>query len=241
MLVLLVACSTTDEIPTLSASTYFEQAMEALADNDALTAREKLRLLGSQHPFSPYAHQALLELAHIDFTSGDNISAQATLDRFLRLHASSEHTDYAYYLRGMIKFAQDRSFLQNYTSINPALRDLTHSRSAYQDFSTLIRHYPLSQFAQDSRAHMAYIRELFAQKEVSIGEQYLQREAWVAAVNRSNYVLEHYVDTSGAVANALDIMISAYQAMDMDEQVQKAQQLLAANFPDYQSKYRFAQ
>lgn len=235
-LALISACAVDDKA-SLPAEAYFKKAMTALDEDDSFTAAEMLQQLNNQHPFSPYARQALLELAHIELLAENYSKANASVNRFLRLHRQSEQSDYAYYLRAMIAFEQDRTILQNRTSIDPSLRDLNSSKKAYKDFAFILRNYPTSHFAEDARSHMVYIRSLLARHEVAIGEFYLSREAWVAAANRGSYVLENYSDSHDSVARSLDILIAAYTQMEMTQQAEKAERLLASNFPNYILKH----
>ena len=234
----LISSCATDETTSMPAEVYFKKAMTALDENDRFTAKEMLQNLNNHHPFSSYAGQALLELAHIEMLDGNYSKAHASVDRFLRMHPQSEQSDYAYYLRAMIAFEQDRSVLHNYTGIDPSMRDLRASKASYKDFDFIVRNYPNSRFAEDSRSHMVYVRELLARNEVETGEFYLSRQAWVAAANRGSSVLQNYSDSRESVPRALDIMIAAYTNMGMTKQAEKAKQLLTSNFPDYTIKHK---
>ena len=63
---------------------------------------------------------------------------------------------------------------------------------------------------------MVYLRNNLAQYEIHVAQHYLQKGADLAAANRGKYVVEHYQQTP-AVADALQIMAQAYQAMGMND------------------------
>jgi outer membrane protein assembly factor BamD len=59
----------------------------------------------------------------------------------------------------------------------------------------------------------------------------MKRQAYVAAVNRAKYVLEYYPQ-SPYIEEALVIMISAYDLMDMDDLKNDTLRILKTNYPD---------
>ena len=97
-----------------------------------------------------------------------------------------------------------------------------------------MRRYPDSKYAPDARQRMIFLRNRLADYEVHVAKYYMTREAYLSAANRAKYVVEHYPRTP-AVANALDIMVTAYEILELDELAQKAKKVLQYNFPDYKS------
>ena len=68
----LAACSSNDKRPEdLSEREFYEQAREAMADNNFLIASERLQQLESRYPFGDYAEQAQLELIYTQHMMGD--------------------------------------------------------------------------------------------------------------------------------------------------------------------------
>ena len=63
---------------------------------------------------------------------------------------------------------------------------------------------------------MVYLRNNLAKNEVHVARYYMKRQAYVAAANRCNYVIEHYQRTS-AVEDALQILIAAYRKLGEDK------------------------
>jgi outer membrane protein assembly factor BamD len=66
---------------------------------------------------------------------------------------------------------------------------------------------------------------------VRVAGYYLRRKAYIAAVNRSQFVLTNYPKTP-AVEQALVIMVKAYDAMGLTELRDDAERLLKLNYPD---------
>ena len=127
--------------------------------------------------------------------------------------------------------ATDQQFFQNLFGIDRYNRDPSHSLQALRDFNYLIKSYPDSQYATDARLRMTAIKDRLARYEISVAEWYMEREAFIAAINRTKLVLNNYPDTS-SVETALNIMISAYEELGLVEPKENAEKVLALNFPD---------
>ncbi|MBM3396063.1 MAG: outer membrane protein assembly factor BamD, partial [Betaproteobacteria bacterium] len=100
----------------------------------------------------------------------------------------------------------------------------------FEAFKEVVTRFPNSRYAGDAAARMTYIINSLAGGEVKIAQYYLRREAYVAAVNRATYVLENYPQ-SPAQEQALAIMVTAYDAMGLNDLGATAQRLLDMNHP----------
>ena len=78
---------------------------------------------------------------------------------------------------------------------------------------------------------MVFIKNRLASYEISIARFYMRREAFIAAANRGRYVLEYYPD-SDQVQQALEIMVSCYEQLELTELRDNAMKTLKLNFPD---------
>ena len=81
---------------------------------------------------------------------------------------------------------------------------------------------------------MKYLRNLLAQSEIRVAEYYMERGAYIAAVNRGRYVLENF-QGSVAVPDSLAIMVEAYKIMDMEDLASKTLKVLVSNYPEHSS------
>ena len=95
----------------------------------------------------------------------------------------------------------------------------------------LVKRYPDSRYAKDATLRMTYLVNTLANHELHVARYYMKRTAYVAALNRAKYVLETYPD-SPAIEEALVIMISAYDALGMDDLKQDTLRVLQTNYPD---------
>jgi len=76
---------------------------------------------------------------------------------------------------------------------------------------------------------MVYLRNLLAKHEINVANYYISINAWLAAVNRAQYVVENYQLTP-AVEMALGIMVEAYTKLGLLDNANNAKQVLEANF-----------
>jgi len=234
---LLSACSwfggDEKEIPDIPEQQLYTEALEALDAGEYETATEKLQLLEARYPFGRYSEQAQLELIYAYFKSSEPEAARAAADRFIRLHPNHENIDYAYYLKGLTAFEQDRSVFERYLPIDETQRDPGAALESFESFAALLNKYPDSEYAPDAQKRMVYLKNRLAQYEIHVAHYYIKRRAWVAAANRGRYVVENMQETP-AVPDALAVMIESYTALGMHDLAGDAQQVLRTNFPDYE-------
>lgn len=212
----------------------YSSAQGSLRAGNYQGAISKLQLLESRFPFGRYAEQAQLELIYAYYRSAQPEAARAAANRFIRLHPQHPNVDYAYYLKGMISFEQDKNFLSNFIPMDPSTRDPGAARESFNDFSQLIRRFPNSEYSPDAQQRMKYLRNLLAASEVNVGRYYIRRGAYVAAANRGRWVFENY-QGAASVPDALAIMVEAYQLLEMKDLAEQALLVLSTNYPDHES------
>jgi len=211
---------------------FYESAQRSLRASNYQDGIAKLQRLEARFPFGRYAEQAQLELIYAYYNSMQPESARSAADRFIRLHPQHPNADYAYYLRGMASFDEDRNLLDRFLPLDPAKRDPGAARESFRDFAQLISRFPDSKYTPDARARMVYLRNLLAAYEINVARYYIYRGAYIAAANRGRYVFENFQQTP-SVADALAIMVEAYLNLELKELANEALQVLVTNYPDY--------
>jgi outer membrane protein assembly factor BamD len=111
-------------------------------------------------------------------------------------------------------------------------RDQGFNLKSFDDFSELSRRYPDSAYTADARQRMIYLRNVLAQFEINVAEYYLRNKAYVAAADRSQYVIEHY-QQAPQTGDALAILTRSYLGMDQKNLADQTRQVLAMNYPDH--------
>jgi outer membrane protein assembly factor BamD len=233
---LLPACKSTgddkyDETRKWSAERLYNEAKSELQGGSYKKAIEYYQKLEARYPYGRYAQQAQLELAYAYYKEGEPVLALAEADRFLKLYPEHPSVDYAYYLKGLINFNEDLGLFGGLANQDMSERDPRAAIESFESFRELVQRFPDSRYATDAYARMRYLINALANNEVRVGEYYLRRRAYVAAVNRAQYVLANYPNTP-AVEQALIVMVRAYDAMGLTELRDDANRLLKLNYPD---------
>lgn len=228
---LLAGCATTATDPTtgLSAAELYAKAKEHLDSGNYQRAINFYETLESRYPFGDYATQAQLDVAYAYYKDGEPESALAAADRFIKLHPRHPAVDYAYYLKGLVNFGLKKSIMDKFYTRDLADYDKTIMQQSYDDFAILVKRFPKSQYTPDAIKRMVYLRNQLARSEIKVAEFYLERHAPVAAANRARTVIESY-QGSDSVQRALQIMISAYRDLKLDDLARDAERVLELNY-----------
>ncbi|WP_322980415.1 outer membrane protein assembly factor BamD [Pseudomonas sp. C11] len=236
ILALTAACSSkqpeVDE--NLSEAELYQQAQADLDSRSYTQAVAKLKALESRYPFGRYAEQAQLELIYAYYKNVEPEAAKSSAERFIRLHPQHANVDYAYYLKGLASFDQDRGLLARFLPLDMTKRDPGAARDSYNEFAQLTSRYPTSRYAPDAKQRMIYLRNLLAAYEVHVAHYYLTRQAYVAAANRGRYVVENFQETP-SVGDGLAIMTEAYQHLALNDLAATSLETLKLNYPDHPS------
>ena len=83
-----------------------------------------------------------------------------------------------------------------------------------------------------AKQRMIYLRNLLAEHEIYVADFYMKRGAYLAAVGRAKYVLEHLPNTP-QTPFALSILVEAYDILEYPELRDVNLQVLGSNFPDF--------
>jgi outer membrane protein assembly factor BamD len=215
-MLLLTACAGADkdEYADYSAKELYEEAQSAIQASEFETAVKHLESLEARYPFDPYAKQAQLEIAYAYYKYDELDQATSAIERFERLHPRDAHLDYVYYLKGLINFNRGQGLLDAWFPREPSRHDPAVLEQAFNDFSTLVKRYPDSQYAGDAYQRMIYLRNQMAEKEILIAEFYIERESWLSAANRAKAVIQRYPRTIWT-KRALEIMLQSYEKLNL--------------------------
>jgi outer membrane protein assembly factor BamD len=234
-LVLLAACESTgdkkyDETRGWSAERLYSEAKSELTAGAYKKAIEYYQKLEARFPYGRYAQQALLELAYAYYKDTEPALALSEVDRFLKLYPENPSADYAWYLKGLVNFNEDLGIFGGIANQDMSERDPRSAIESFEAFRTLVERFPASRYAPDAYARMRYLINALANNEVRVADYYLRRKAYVAAVNRAQYVLANYPNTP-AIEQALIVMVKAYDALGLIELRDATDRLLKLNYP----------
>lgn len=235
-MLLVTSCASTSpsevKVPLADdAFSLYQKSRMALKAENYQTAIRQLEQLDSLYPFGEYSHFAQLNLIYAYYKVRDNASAIAAADRFIRQNPSHQDVDYAYFMKGRINFEAEVGFFKELLSADLSERDASTARQAFTDFAELVRKFPASKYAKEARERMIFLRNRLARYELHVAKFYMERQSYIAAANRARYVVEHYPQTD-VVPDALVIMITAYDILDLPELSEKNRKVLQLNFPE---------
>lgn len=217
-----------DAVPDIPPSDLYTQAQQELQAGSWSASITKLEALDSRYPFGPYSDQVQLDLIFAYYKNGDYPLALATIERFTRLNPTHERSDWVLYMRGLTHMAQDSNFMHSLFGMDRHDRDPEPVKAAFMDFKRLLERYPDSLYAADSRARLNALKNRLAEYDLSSADFYLRREAWVAAINRSQEIQKTYPDTIAA-HKSLKIQLEAYKKLGLDDAVKRTEQLIELN------------
>lgn len=205
---------------------------KALFDEDWQSCTKHFEGLLTLYPFGTYGKAAQLDIIYCYYKSDDVGMTLASSDRYIQLYPMDKDVAYAYYMRGLAEFYQNRSFLdQHYQNTDYAQRDLENLRKSFLDFQRIIQSYPHSRYAPDARRRMVYIRNTLALHNLEVAKFYFERHAYVGAANRANLVIKHFQEST-SVPDALVLMAMSYQRLGLKQDAQDAINILTLNFPN---------
>jgi len=234
LLVALAACSSLpadDETVGWSAQRLYGEAKDAMADKQWEKAIKYFEKLEARYPYGRFAQQAELEVAYAYWKNSEQASAIAACDRFIKLYPNHENVAYAWYLKGLVNFNELSGIFSWLTTPDMSDRDPKAAREAFLAFREVATRFPDSRYAPDAAARMRFLVNSLASNEVAVARYYMKRSAYVAAVNRAQYAVQHYPQAP-AVEEAMAVLVQAYDALGMKELRDDAQRVLLKNFPD---------
>ena len=236
-LLILSSCSSNEEMPDerLIEKELYDQAQARLKNESYSTAIMSLEALESRFPFGRYAEQAQAELIYAYYMNSQFEASQSAAERFINLHPRHSHTGYAYYMKGLAAFTDDSGLFSRYFQSDLEKREIVMAQTSFDELSDFISRYPQSNYVSHAKQRMIYLKNLLARHEMYVADFYMQRGAYLAAVSRSKYVIEHLPNTP-QTPYALSILVEAYDLLGYSELKKRNLEILTLNYPDFNFK-----
>ncbi len=209
----------------------YETAQKSMQNQNYRRAIQIYEVLQARFPFSDLSKQIQLELMYAYYKSGRQDQAIDAADQFIRENPTHARVDYALYIKGLAYFERDPGMLERWFNRDVDGRPPRDGALSFSLLKRLVERYPASPYAEDARQRMVFLKNRLAAYENTVARFYLDRGAYVAALNRAKGALEEY---NGATSGreSLEIMIEAYRQMGMHDLAEDARRVLASNFPD---------
>lgn len=212
----------------------YREARTELDSGNYSRAAALYEQLRARQPEGRFTEQSLLETAYAHYKNEEKAQAQAALARYFQNYPAGLDMDYALYLKGLILFDEDPSFLRKLASQDWADRDPKANREAYRAFADLVERFPQSKYAQDAKNRMSQLVDALGGHEMAIARYYAKRGAFIAANNRAQSVVQNFQNTR-YVEEALAIMAYTYGKLGNEQLKADTERVIRTNFP--QSPY----
>ena len=209
----------------------YETAQRSMRSQNYRRAIEIYEALQARFPFSDLSKQIQLELMYAYYKSGRQEQAIDIADTFMRENPTHPRVDYALYVKALAYFESDPNFLERWFNKEVDNRPPRDGALSFSLLKRLVERYPASLYAEDARQRMIFLKNRLAAYENTVAQYYLERGAYVAAVNRAKGALEEY-NGADSGRESLRIMIEAYEGLGMTELAADARQVLESNFPN---------
>ena len=160
----------------------YQAGIEAFQTGKYKQAVENFTRVKEQFPLHSLALLAEIGIADAQFSDGQYPDAELAYTDYLNLHPTNENIPYVMYQIGMCHYSQMQTID----------RDQTETVRTAKDFEKLIARFPNSKFAVMAEKKLQECRQRLAQHEFYVGEFYLKRGFYQAALNRFEYLAKNY-------------------------------------------------
>ena len=236
--ILVISCSKNEDKKTILKEKNLEtqmievynQGMKEFERGDVIYAGKKFSEAELLFPQSVWAPRAVLMSAYGYFSQGYYSNAINDLERFIVKYKGNTNSDYAYYLLALC----------HYDQIVDEKKDLNEILQAKKYFEYVVKNYPNTDYAIDSKYKLELIFEIMASKEMYIARYYVQREKWIPAIKRFKIIVNDY-DTTIFVEEALFRLVELHYKIGLENEAKKYASLLGYNYQSskwYEQSYK---
>ena len=201
-------------------NTLYATAQRTMQAGDYDRAAKLFDEVERQHPYSVWARRAQLMSAFNYYLSHKYNDAISSARRFVTIHPGNAEAPYAQYLIAMSYYEQ----------INDVSREQSTTQQAADAFGELIRRYPDTRYASDSRLKLDLIKDHLAGKDMEIGRFYQRSGQWLAATYRFRNVVDKF-QTSSHTPEALERLVECNLALGLPDEARKNAAVLGKNYP----------
>lgn len=211
----------------------YSAALENVSAERYKAAIEQFEEIEQLYPFSKFAINATRMIAFCHFEKRNYDKAIDVLDKFIAQNPGNKYIAYVHYLKA----------LSYYNQINDTKRDSEVAKNALEGFELVMKRFPKTDWAKDSKYKKDLVLNHLAGKEMEVGRFYLKQKNFVAAINRFQEVVKKYQNTS-QIEEALYRLVEANSSLGLQKEAVKNAAVLGYNYPDsnwYKLAYKIIQ
>ena len=210
--------------------TTYKEAMENLNKGDTYFAAKKFLEAELLFPQSDWAPKSSLMASYSYYLQDYYSEAIFNLENYIKTYPADPRMSYARFLLAMCY----------YETIEDEKKDLGPLLSARKEFNFIIKNYPDTDYALDSKFKNELIDDVLAAKEMYLGRHYLKKKRWIPAINRFKNVLKDY-ETTIYAEEAIHRLVEVHYKLGMIEESKKYAKLLGYNYQSsewYKKSYK---
>jgi outer membrane protein assembly factor BamD len=177
--------SSTKEEAEQSADALIQEGLDAYQLKKYERATEAFQKLRDRFPYSPYAVLAELKLADSYYLNKDYELAATSYKEFEKMHPTNEVIAYVVFMQGM-------SYFKQMPTID---RDQSKTMLAVQEFDRFIKGHPQSEYVTQAMINREEAQKNIVAHEFYIGEFYLKKKDYLAALGRFEGIMKQYPQT----------------------------------------------
>jgi outer membrane protein assembly factor BamD len=175
----------TKEEPEQSADALIQEGMDAYQLKKYERAAEAFQKIKDRFPYSQYAVLAELKLADSYYLNKDYELAATGYKEFEKMHPTNEVVAYVIFMQGMSYFKQ----------MPTTDRDQSKALLAVQEFDRFTKSHPESEYVTQAKINREAAQKNIVAHEFQIGEFYLKKRDWRAALGRFEGIIKQFPQT----------------------------------------------
>tara|TARA_B100000963_G_C22640211_1_gene679965 strand:- start:7788 stop:8624 length:837 start_codon:yes stop_codon:yes gene_type:complete len=217
-----------EKIPELNV--LFNNALNYYNDGKYRSALELFKKVETRYSFTDFAPRSTLMITYIYYQNNDYFNTLKFARKYQTLYPKNKNIAYIDFLIAMTFYEQ----------VQIVARDQTYTKAALKEFSSIIKKYPNSKYAKESKLKIDLINEQLAGKHMYLARFYMKKSKWVSAIKRLNIILDRYPETIYTI-EALHRLVEIYYKLGNTKLAKKYAATLGYNFNDsdwYKKTYK---
>ena len=197
----------------------YNEGLKELEAGDVLFAAKKFNEVEIMFPQSKWAPKSTLMAAYAYYSQDYYFDTIEELKIFIRKYPKHKDIDYAHYMMALAYYEQ----------IVDEKKDLKSIMLSKKKFEYVIKSFPETDYALDSKFKLDLINDVLASKEMYLGRYYFEKKKWIPAINRFRTVVDDYNRTI-YIEEALHRLVEVYYTLGLVDEAEKYANLLGYNY-----------
>lgn len=218
--VLSYSCSTYKKEAPDDVAYLYAKALHYIGSDKLEKAKVILQQITDDYPFKDEALEAQIFLIWIYYLQDDLVSAEITIDTFLKYYVYNDYTPWVTYMNALVK----------YENILDSERDFSYVNEAFLLFNNIIKNSD-SLYSKDAEFKLEALKYLLAKRSMNIAYYYLSNKNYIAALNRYKHILDYYQNTI-FVEEAMYRLVYIWLILGMNDEAFRMGSVLGYNYPN---------